>query len=107
MFLSMSILDTAPPLVVFLPVVLLLQGLALLYGPPSPSGRNVRLVINLVSLFFIAFFALQGVLAHPGRYFAMPVGALILVMAGIAMENLAIVATALWRRFVPSAPKPG
>jgi len=50
---------------------------------------DTRLAINLVVLGLTAMFLVQGVLATPTRFYSMPIGPYILVLAGIAIENLA------------------
>jgi hypothetical protein len=50
---------------------------------------DTRLAINLVVLGLMATFLAQAVLATPTRFYSMPIGPYILVLAGIAVENLA------------------
>jgi hypothetical protein len=49
---------------------------------------DTRLAINLVVLGLTAMFLVQAVLATPTRFYSMPIGPYILVLAGIAVENL-------------------
>jgi type IV secretory pathway VirB2 component (pilin) len=90
-----SVLAETPPLVVVLVVVIAIQ---LLAGHrrwrAGERGADTRLAINLVVLAFTALFIVQGTLATPTRLYSMPLGPLILVLMGLAIENLA---AWLWR----------
>ena len=87
--LTDDILATLPPPWIFFPLVLVVHwfanGRAVSCGSPACDRR---LAINLVSLAFVALFIAQGFLAHPSRFYSSPVGAFMLVMLGVAMENL-------------------
>ena len=52
------------------------------------------MAINLVTLAFVGLFLVQGMLATPTWLYALPLGPLILVLMGVAIENLA---AWLWR----------
>ena len=90
-----SILAETPPLVVVLAGAIAIQ---LLAGHrrwrAGDRGADTRLAINLVILAFIGLFIVQGTLATPTRLYAMPIGPFILVLIGVAIENLA---AWLWR----------
>jgi hypothetical protein len=85
LILSDDILANWPPLGVLLILVIAIQALAWRAGH---RGGEVRLAINLIALGFVGFFILQCVLAGPGRLYSMPIGAFILVLTGIAIENV-------------------
>lgn len=91
-----TIFEPAPPLWVFLlgtvAVHLVCNGWSLTCGC---RFCDKQLALNLVSLALIGLVALQAVLAMPSRYYLMPIGAFMLVMLGVALENLA---GWLWRR---------
>jgi hypothetical protein len=90
LLLSDSILASAPPLGVMLLVVIAIQGLT---RRGSLTGDNpkadARLAINLVALAFVGLFAAQAMLATPSLLYNLPLGPFILVLGGIAIENLA------------------
>ncbi len=92
--------DYFPPPWLFLPLVLaihlLSNGGAATCGTPA---CDKRLALNLVCLSFVGLFFAQAVLAYPTRFYAAPLGAFMIVMLGVALENLAHF---LWRRGVPA-----
>jgi len=92
--------DYFPPPWLFLPLVLMVHfvsnGRAASCGTPA---CGMRLAINLVCLSFVGLFFVQAVLAYPTRFYAAPIGAFMIVMLGVALENLAHF---LWRQGVPA-----
>lgn len=62
------------------------------------TSCDKRLAINLVSLSFVGLFVAQAILAYPTRFYAAPIGAFMIVMLGVAIENLA---HWLWRVMRP------
>lgn len=74
----------------FLPLVLTVHfvsnGRAARCGTPA---CDKRLAINLVCLSFVGLFFAQAILAYPTRFYAAPIGAFMIVMLGVALENLA------------------
>ncbi len=87
--LSDRILDSAPPLWLFLTLVVAIHWFT--HGRRLSCGSvrcDERLAISLVALGFTGMFVAQAVLAHPSRLYAAPAGAFILVLAGVSIENL-------------------
>lgn len=82
--------DYFPPPWLFLPLVLAVHyvsnGRAASCGTPA---SDKRLAVNLVCLAFVGLFFAQAVLAYPTRFYAAPIGAFMIVMLGVALENLA------------------
>lgn len=87
LILADNILAKLPPLGVLLVLVIAIQGLTWRRTAGDPA-REVRLGINLVALGFVGLLILQCVLSGPGRLYSMPIGSFILVLAGIALENM-------------------
>lgn len=82
--------DYFPPPWLFLPLVLAVHYVS--NGRAASCGTmacDKRLAINLVCLSFVALFFAQAVLAYPTRFYAAPIGAFMIVMLGVALENLA------------------
>ncbi len=104
LIMSDRILESAPPLWLFLALAATIHLLCnegrLSCGSPACDRR---LAINLVALAFVALIVLQVVLAVPTRYYGAPIGAFLLVMCGVALENLAGWA---WRRARPHLSRP-
>jgi hypothetical protein len=98
-----SVIEPAPPLVVLLVLVIAIQLLTRhRRWAAGDHGGETRLAINLVVLGLIGLIMAQATLATPTRLYTMPIGPLILVLAGIAVENLASWA---WRTMVrPTQP---
>lgn len=91
--LTDSVLESAPPLWLLLVLVICIQ-LAerhRLWTAGDCRGE-IRLALNLVILAFIGLVLAQALLAMPTRFYTMPIGPLILVLAGLAVENLASLA---------------
>lgn len=86
LILADDILAKWPPLGVLIMLVIALQIVTWRRTAGRP-GREVRLAINLVALGFVGLFILQCVLAGPGRLYSMPLGAFVLILTGIAIEN--------------------
>lgn len=100
-----SVIEPAPPLVV---VVMLIIGIQLLERhrrwTAGDRGGETRLAINLIVLGLIGLIMVQAMLATPTRLYTMPIGPLILVLTGLAIENLGSWA---WRTFArPAARSP-
>lgn len=97
--LADSVIEPGLPLGLLLVLVIPVQ---LLEHHRRWSARDresdIRLTINLVILGLTALFLAQAVLAAPTRFYSMPIGPLILVLWGIAIENLAAWG---WRRRGP------
>jgi hypothetical protein len=87
--LADSVIDPAPPLALLLALVVCIQ-LVERHRRWTAGDRagDKRLAINLVVLALIGLVLVQAVLATPTRFYTMPIGPLILVLAGIAVENL-------------------
>ena len=82
--------DYFPPPWLFLPLVLAVHYVS--NGRAASCGAaacDKRLALNLVCLSFVGLFFAQAVLAYPTRFYAAPIGAFMIVMLGIALENLA------------------
>lgn len=95
------ILADTPPLLVVLGGAVAIQLLAgYRRWRAGHHGADVRLAINLVTLAFAGLFIVQGILASPTWAYALPLGPLILVLMGVALENLA---AWLWRAAPPFA----
>ena len=98
-----NVIALAPPLVVVLVLAIGIQLLARhrRWTDGDRSGET-RLAINLIVLGLIGLTLAQAMLATPTRLYTMPTGPLILVLAGLALENLASWA---WRTMArPAAP---
>ncbi len=67
-------------------------------------GSDTRLAINVVALGFVGLFVVQGVLATPTRLYSLPLGPFVLVLAGIAIENLGAWVWSLATRSIPRPP---
>lgn len=82
--------DFFPPVWLFLALAMPIHWLAnnrvASRGTPS---RDKRLAVNLLSLSFVGLFVVQAILSQPNRFYAAPIGAFTIVMAGVAIENLA------------------
>ena len=90
-----SVIEPAPPLGLLLALVICIQlAERRRRWTAGDRGGETRLAINLVALAFIGLVMAQAILATPTRLYTMPIGPLILVLAGIAVENLASLA---WR----------
>jgi len=87
--LTDRILDSAPPLWISLLIAFAAQLLASRDRPPGQRLPDRRLIITLVSCAFIGLFVLQGVLAHPMRIYAAPIGAFLLLLLGTTTSNAA------------------
>lgn len=88
--LTNRIPDYFPPPWLFLPLVLMIHLVS--NGGTASCGTpacDKRLAINLVCLSFVGLFVAQAVLAYPTRFYAAPIGAFMIVMLGVALENLA------------------
>ena len=88
--------DFFPPVWLFLTLVMPIHWLAT--GRAASGGspnRDKRLAVNLVSLSFVGLFVVQAVLSQPDRFYAAPIGAFTIVMAGVTIENLAH-----WLRYI-------
>jgi hypothetical protein len=90
MLLADSVIEPGIPLALVLALAFAIQLLERhrRWSVGDPRS-DTRLAINLVVLGLIALFLVQGVLATPTRFYSMPIGPYILVLAGIAIENLA------------------
>lgn len=88
-----SVIEPAPPLAVLLALAI---GIQLMERrrrwTAGDRGGETRLAITLVVLALIGLVLAQAMLATPTRLYTMPIGPLILVLAGIAVENLASLA---------------
>ena len=88
--LADSVIEPAPPLAVLLVLVI---GIQLVERhrrwSAADRGGETRLAINLVVLALVGLILAQAMLATPTRLYTMPIGPLIMVLAGIAVENLA------------------
>ncbi len=51
-------------------------------------ASDMRLAINVIALGFVGLFVVQGVLATPTRLYSLPLGPFVLVLLGVAIENL-------------------
>ncbi len=93
--LSEWILAETPPLAVLLAGVIAIQ---LLAGHrrwrAGDRWLDTCLAVNLVTLAFVGLFVVQGTLATPTWLYSLPLGPLMLVLMGVAIENLA---AWLWR----------
>lgn len=102
-FLDSRILDSAPPLGVFLALVagihLVANGMRLSRGS---EASDIRLALTLVTLAFVGLYVLQAILTHATRFFAMPVGALMVVLVGAGIENVGA-----WARRIVEALRVG
>jgi hypothetical protein len=98
--LSQQLLDFIPALWLFLPAVVAIHWLAN-GGGLSSGGKadDLRLALGVVALSFIGLFVLQGVLASTSQFFSMPMEAFLMVLTGIALDDLA----AGWRAVFSSA----
>ncbi|MBN9087589.1 MAG: hypothetical protein J0J01_11825 [Reyranella sp.] len=85
-----SVIELTPPLGVLLVLVTAIQLLARhRRWTAGDRGGETRLAINLIVLGLIGLIMAQAMLATPTRLYTMPIGPLILVLVGIAVENLA------------------
>jgi len=87
--LTDRILDSAPPLWISLLIAFAAQLLATRDRPPGQRLPDRQLIITVVSCAFIGLFVLQGVLAHPMRIYAAPIGAFLLLLLGTTTTNAA------------------
>lgn len=82
--------DFFPPVWLFLVLVMPIHWLA--NGRAGSGGSpncDKRLAVNFVSLSFVGLFVVQAMLAQPDRFYAAPIGAFTIVMAGVTIENMA------------------
>jgi hypothetical protein len=88
--LADNVIDPGIPLALVLALAFAIQLLERHRRWSAGDQRSdTRLTINLVVLGLTAMFLAQAVLATPTRFYSMPIGPYILVIAGIAIENLA------------------
>jgi|GEM_PF-616903 len=106
LILADNILAKLPPLGVLLVLVIAIQGLTWRRTAGDPR-REVRLGINLVALGFVGLLILQCVLAGPGRLYSIPLGSFILVLLGIALENVVAWSVALAAGPTTARPQSG
>jgi hypothetical protein len=91
--LADSVIEPAPPLGVVLALAIFIQLMERRRRwTAGDRGGETRLAITLVALALIGLIMAQAILATPTRLYSMPIGPLILVLAGIALENLASLA---------------
>lgn len=88
LMLADPILDSAPPLWIALAITAGHFFLATLFGTWRRIGFTQGMIVEGLSLAFIGLFIVQGILAHPARMFALPVGAFLLVLCGVLLEFL-------------------
>lgn len=103
LLLSDSILASAPPLALLIVLVIAIQWMtrrSRWAGAGDPKA-DARLAINLVALGFVGLLVAQAVLATPSLLYNLPLGPFILILAGIALENLAA-----WTLGWATAPRP-
>jgi hypothetical protein len=90
LLLADSVIDPGIPLALVIALAIVIQLLERHRRWSLADRRSdTRLAINLVVLGLTAMFLAQAVLATPTRFYSMPIGPYILVLAGIAIENLA------------------
>lgn len=86
LLLEDRILDWAPPLALVLVFTMAHLLVATAFGIWRRIDFSQGLLVEGAALVFIGFFVAQGILAHPGRFFAMPVGAALLMIFGALLE---------------------
>lgn len=91
--LADSVIEPALPLGLLLALAILIQLIERRrHWRAGEHGGETRLAITLVAMALIGLIMAQAMLATPTRLYTMPIGPLILVLAGIAVENLASLA---------------
>ena len=103
--LADSVIEPALPLGLMLALAIFIQFMERRrHWTAGDHGGETRLAITLVAIALTGLIMAQAMLATPTRLYTMPIGPLILVLAGIAVENLA---SLMWRTIArPNARTP-
>jgi hypothetical protein len=104
LLLADRVLASAPPLGVMILLIVAIQWMTSRRRQAAGDPKaDARLAINLVALAFVGLFAAQAMLATPSLLYNLPLGPFILLLGGIAIENLS---AWIWRMMKIASSRP-